>query len=110
MLSPVQRFYEYEENLCPDDFCSEEEALELLKSIGTTKANGPDGISGTKLKVTAYAITLSVTALFYKSICIALNSPDQMWGGKCIPIIISYVLHQIVLTKGGECNPDSYII
>ena len=56
-----------EDNLCPDDFlCDEEEVLELLLSIDTTKANDPDGISGLMLKVTANAIFPSVTVLFNK--------------------------------------------
>ena len=58
-----------EDSLCPDDFlCDEDEVLELLLSIDTTKANGPDGISGLMLKATANAIFSSVTALFNKSI------------------------------------------
>ena len=58
-----------EDSLCPDDFlCDEDEVLELLLSIDTTKANGPDRISGLMLKVTANAIFPSVTALFNKSI------------------------------------------
>ena len=58
-----------EDSLCPDDFlCDEEEVLELLLSIDTTKANGPYGISGLMLKATANAIFPSVTALFNKSI------------------------------------------
>ena len=52
-----------EDSLCPDDFlCDEEEVLELLLSIDTTKANGPDGISGLMLKATANAIFPSLTA------------------------------------------------
>ena len=39
-----------------------------MLSIDTTKANGPDGISGLMLKATANAIFPSVTALFNKSI------------------------------------------
>ena len=58
-----------EDSLCPDDFlCDEDEVLELLLSIDTTKTNGPDGISGLMLKATANAIFPSVTALFNKSI------------------------------------------
>ena len=69
-LSSGENFCSNEEDdVCPDDFlCYEEEVLELLQSIDTTKANGPDGISGTMLKATAYAIFPSVTALFNKSI------------------------------------------
>lgn len=50
-----------EDSLCPDNFlCDEEEVLELLLSIDTTKANGPDGISGLMFKATANAIFPSV--------------------------------------------------
>ena len=35
---------------CPDDLlCTEDEVLELLLSIDTSKASGPDGISGKML-------------------------------------------------------------
>ena len=54
---------------CPPELlCDEEEVLELLLSLDTTKANGPDGVSAVMLKATAHSIAKSVTILFNKSI------------------------------------------
>ena len=47
--------------------CTEEEVLELLLSLDTTKANGPDGVSALMLKATAHSIAKSVTTIFNKS-------------------------------------------
>jgi len=42
----------------PEDFlCTEEEVYEMLLSLDTSKANGPDGISAKMLKGTALSIT-----------------------------------------------------
>ena len=47
---------------CPEDFlCTEEEVYEMLLSLDTSKANGPDGISAKMLKCTALSITPSLT-------------------------------------------------
>ena len=48
--------------------CTEEEVLRLLQSIDMSKANGPDKISGKKLKATATSIAYPITILFNKSI------------------------------------------
>ena len=48
--------------------CTEEEVLRLLQSIDTSKANGPDKISGKMLKATATSIAYPITILFNKSI------------------------------------------
>ena len=54
---------------CPNEFlCSEEEVKELLLSLNTSKANGPDGISPLTLKSTAYSIAPGLTKLFSKSV------------------------------------------
>ena len=54
---------------CPSDLlCTEEEVLELLTNIDTTKSNGNDGILGRMLKSTATSITPSLTKLFNLSI------------------------------------------
>ena len=56
-------------NECPSEMlCTEEQVLELLLSLDTTKANGPDGISATMLKATVHSIAPGVTLLFNKSI------------------------------------------
>ena len=56
-------------NECPPDLlCSEDDVLDLLLSLDTTKANEPDGISATMLKATASSIAGEVTHLFNSSI------------------------------------------
>ena len=42
--------------------------IDLLLSLNTSKANGPDGISATMLKSTAYSIAPTLTKLFNESI------------------------------------------
>ena len=50
---------------CPPEFlCTEEGILELLLSLDTTKANGPDDISATMLKATAPSIANGLMILF----------------------------------------------
>ena len=41
--------------------CTEEEVLHLLQTIDTTKANGPDQISGKMLKMTALSIAYPIS-------------------------------------------------
>ena len=54
---------------CPDELlCTEEEVLGLLTSLDTSKASGPDKISGRMLRSTANSIAPSVTKLFNLSI------------------------------------------
>jgi len=50
---------------CPSELlCSEEEITELLQTLDTSKAFGPDDISTRMLKETASAIVPSLTTLF----------------------------------------------
>ena len=61
--------YHLDPSHCPVDIlCSEEEVTDLLLSLNTSKANGPDGISATMLKSMAYSIAPGLTKLFNKSI------------------------------------------
>ena len=54
---------------CPEEFlCTEEEVLNLLTTLDTSKASGPDKISGRMLKSTASSIAPTVTKLFNQSI------------------------------------------
>ena len=48
----------------PELLCTEDEICAFLKSLDTSKASGPDGISARMLKATADAIAPSVTKLF----------------------------------------------
>ena len=69
IIGRIKRIMGSLKRISPDDFrYNEEEVLELLLSIDTTKANGPDEISGSMFKATANAIFPSVTVLFNKSI------------------------------------------
>jgi len=57
----------------------------MLSSLDTTKASGPDGISGKTLKQTATAIAPSITALF--NLSIKCNQPPKDWKyAKVVPI------------------------
>ena len=61
--------YNLDPSCCPEEFLyNEDEVIDLLLSLDTTKANGPDGISATMLKSTAYSIAPGITKLFNKSI------------------------------------------
>ena len=61
--------FDLDPSYCPEEFlCDEEEVLDLLLSLDTTKANGSDGISATMLKSTVYSIAPQITKLFNKSI------------------------------------------
>ena len=54
---------------CPEQLlCSEEEVLQMLLTLDTTKSNGPDGLSALMLKATATSIAPGITRLFNKSI------------------------------------------
>ena len=65
----VFEYYRLDPLCYPDDLlCSEEEVIDLLLSLNTSKANGPDGISATMLKSTAHSIAPGLTKLFNKSI------------------------------------------
>ena len=59
--------------------------LELLLSLDTTKANGPDEVSAVMLKATAYSIAKSVTILFNKSIQSGVV-PDEWKLSSVVPI------------------------
>ena len=55
--------------LCPDWLlCNEDEILEMLLSLDTTKSSGPDGISATMLKQTAASIAPGITEFLNTSI------------------------------------------
>ena len=45
-------------------FCTEEEVLDLLLTVDTSKATGSDGISGRMLKSTAHSIAPDLTEMF----------------------------------------------
>ncbi len=52
----------------PDILCTVDEVCKMLKSLDTSKANGPDGISARMLKSTADTNAPSITKLFNYSI------------------------------------------
>ena len=57
--------------------CTEEEVMGLLLAVDTSKALGPDGISGKMLKNTALSIAPSVTKLFNLSIKTVIPIPKS---------------------------------
>jgi len=75
----------YENDPCPNLLCTVEEVTSMLSSLDTTKASGPDGISGKMLKQTATAIAPSITALF--NLSIKCNQPPKDWKyARVVPI------------------------
>ena len=83
---------------CPSEFlCTEDDVLDLLLSLDTTKANGPDGISALMLKATAPSIAKGVTILFNMSI--KLGKVPTEWKTSAI----------VSIPKGGDSNqPSNY--
>ena len=58
-----------DQDSCPEQLlCTEDDVLEMLLSLDTTKSRGPDGISATMLKQTAVSIALGITKLMNTSI------------------------------------------
>ena len=56
---------------------SEQEVLDLIKSLYTTKATGPDGIGPRLLYVAGYTIVPSLTKLI--NLCLSSAQVPQMW-------------------------------
>ena len=56
---------------------TEEDVMSLLKSLDTSKATGPDGISAKMLKETAISVTPSLTKLI--QISLEQNKVPQLW-------------------------------
>ena len=60
--------------------CTEDEVLELLHALDTSKANGPDNISAKMLKSTAVSIASVLTKLLNLSITTGkLPSEHPLW-------------------------------
>lgn len=71
---------------CPSEFlCCEEDILAMLCSLDTSKASGPDGISGVMLKSTAHSIAPVLTKLFNLSIQTGVV-PDAWKRSTVVPI------------------------
>ena len=68
---------------------SQAETLEILKSLDTSKASGPDGISCKMLKETAYSIAPSFTRLLKLSFCSA-----------AVPSVGNRLMFYLYLRKG----------
>ena len=56
---------------------SEQEVLDLIKSLDTTKATGPDGIGPRLLYEAGYTIVRSLTKLI--NLCLSSAQVPQMW-------------------------------
>ena len=69
-MSHYNEFNQPDQDSCPEQLlCTEDEILEMLLSLDTTKSNGPDGISAIMLKQTAVSIVPGITKLMNMSIC-----------------------------------------
>ena len=68
----------FSSNLPVNEFlCTEEDVVDLISILDTSKASGPDGISAKMLKGVRHSIAPHLTALFNKSI--ALGQIPQCW-------------------------------
>ena len=68
-MSDYNEFNQPDQDSCPEQLlCTEDEILEMLLSLDTTKSNGPDGISAMMLKQTAVSIASGITKLMNMSI------------------------------------------
>lgn len=109
---------------CSDElFCSEEEVIDLLLSLDTSKANGSDGISATVMKWTAYGIAPRImklnqwhverSQLSGKCHQLFLYIPMQRWWwSKCVqlsllPIISKLLESQLITTHIEVYSPFS---
>ena len=82
----------------PDDLvCSEDDILNMLSKLLTSKATGSDGISGRMLRETCYPLVSSITRLFNLSLEIG-EIPAEWKVAQVCPI-----------PKSSESsNPDNY--
>ena len=72
---------------CPEELlCTDDEILEMLLSIDTTKSSGPDSISGTMLKRTTTSIAPGITKLMNMSICSG-KFPTAWKTSSVVPIL-----------------------
>ena len=68
-ISDYNEFNLPDQDSCPEQlFCTEDDVLEMLLSLDTTKSSGLDGISATMLKQTAVSIAPGITKLMNTSI------------------------------------------
>ena len=82
----ISDYNELEPELCPEQLlCDEDDVLEMLLSLDTTKSSGPDGISATMLKQTAVSIAPGITKLMNESIRSG-NFPNAWKTSSIVPI------------------------
>ena len=81
--------------LCPEDLlCTEEEVLDLLQQLDTSKSSGPDGISAKMLKGVASSLAPVLVQIFNLSI-LDVKVPSQWKFSRVVPI-----------PKGSSTNPS----
>ena len=91
-LDPVNEYLHTE-----DILCTVEEVEQHLRTLDTSKANGPDGISAKMLKETATSIAPSVTKLFNLSL-----------KSGCFPTLWK-LSHVVPIPKSNDyTNPSNY--
>ena len=87
---PPVKSTDFHTTTLPDTFpsellCSEDEVLDLLASLDTSKSSGPDEISARMLKLTAFSIAPAVTALF--NLSLRLGRVPTCWKrSRVVPI------------------------
>jgi len=72
-------------NISEEIFCTEEEVLDLLLTVDTSKATGSDGISGRMLKSTAHSIAPGLSELFNSSI--RTGRIPQQWKTSSVSVV-----------------------
>ena len=71
---------------CPEELlCTEEEVLDLLQQLDTSKSNGPDGISAKMLKGVANSIAPVLAKVFNLSI-VKAKVPSYWKSSRVVPI------------------------
>jgi len=83
--SDIDRLQVDSDQCPPELLCSEEEIMELLQTLDTSKASGLDDISTRMLKETASAIAPSLTTLFNYSVQNGVI-PDEWKCSNIVPI------------------------
>ncbi len=98
-LAEVDEQFNSLDHYCPAPLlCTEDTVLDLLLSLDTSKASGPDSISAKMLKNTATSTYQSVTKIFNQSI----STGQVPSGWKCSLVV------PVPKTPDALQNPNNY--
>ena len=85
-ITPTCDYERLEQIDCPPELlCTEDEVLELLLALDTSKANGPDNISAKMLKSTAVSIAPVLTK-FFNLLITTCKLPNAWKTSSVVPI------------------------